>query len=77
MQRFLFSALLLLICAPAPGLAGDAAGEPAALRLTIGQAVSLALDKNPALRQSANQVTSGEINLKQKQQTFPPTCASL
>jgi len=68
----LWFSVLLLIFFPAPGIAGDAAGAPAALRLTIGQAVSLALDKNPTLRQSANQVASGEINLRQKQADFAP-----
>jgi len=54
---------------------GVLALEPAsatAVTLTLRQAVDLALEKNPGLKQSANQVETGLINLAQRQANFAP-----
>jgi len=55
--------------------AGVLALEPASATagaLTLRQAVDLALEKNPGLKQSANQVETGLINLAQRQANFAP-----
>jgi len=77
--------LLLACCLLAPtasGLALEGGGtapsgvptlsSSAAIPLTIDQAISLALDNNPALQQAANQVESGAIEVAQRKTDFAP-----
>jgi len=55
--------------APAPP---PATAQAPPLQLTIAQAVSLALGKNPGLQQAANQVEGGVINVAQRRADFHP-----
>jgi len=77
--------IMLLACGLAPatgGLALESAGNsptevpalssPAAMPLTIDQAIGLALTKNPGLQQAANQVDSGAIDVAQRKTDFAP-----
>ena len=66
--------ILLALCLmlPCPAHAEGPARQPAAVPLTLSQAVRRALDQNPALQQSANQVASGAVNRAQKQADFAP-----
>ena len=54
-------ALTVALVLPVTGRAGDP--DAAELRLSLGHAVRLALEKNPSLQQSANQVETGRINV--------------
>jgi len=77
------SARLLLLCLwltsalalPVSGAEVPSSQETAPAQhetLTIGSAVQTALQLNPALQQSSNQVASGEINLSQTKSDFAP-----
>jgi outer membrane protein len=72
MKRFPVTLLLAIILAlPAGGLAQEpAAATP--LSFTLRQAVDIALEKNPGLKQSANQVEIDRINVAQRQANFAP-----
>ncbi len=66
---------LLLSCPARPGVV--LAGEPPAagaapLQLTLRQAIRIALEKNPVLRQAANLVESSSISVAQRQANFAP-----
>jgi outer membrane protein len=72
MRRCLGCLLLAVsLLHPGSGLASDPAGA-AASPLTLGRAVEIALHNNPGLRQSVNQVASGEVNLARKRADFAP-----
>jgi len=72
MKRLLLPLLLAFSLAlPAGALALETASATA-VTLTLRQAVDLALEKNPGLKQSANQVETGLINLAQRQANFAP-----
>jgi len=80
--------IMLLTCGLAPASGGlalealESAGNsptgvpalssPAAMPLTIDQAIGLALTKNPGLQQAANQVDSGVIDVAQRKTDFAP-----
>lgn len=76
--------LLLVFCLALPGAGlaqGSAAGqlspptavEPAAAELlTLHQAIRIALEKNPGLQQSANQVESSSISVARRRADFAP-----
>lgn len=68
--------LALLVAGPVfPGvvLAQDAgAGQPAEQPLSLRQAIGIALEKNPGLQQTANQVESNSITVAQRRADFAP-----
>lgn len=71
--RILLSGVLLVIGLARPG--GGHAQEatvPPGTQLTLGQAIAIALEKNPGLRQSANQVESSGITVSQRKADFAP-----
>lgn len=76
MKRFPVPMLLAFILAlPVDALAqGPVAAPP--LLLTLRQAVDIALEKNPGLQQSANQVEIDRINVAQRQANFAPDLAA-
>ncbi len=67
-------AILLVCCLLFPGKAccAEGAAQSTASPLTLSQALRLALDRNPAFKQSANQVASGAVTLTQKKANFAP-----
>lgn len=72
--RCLFPALALAaaVAGPAAAQTGAAASRQDELRLTLPQAVALALEKNPGLRQAANQVETNLITVARRRADFAP-----
>lgn len=68
--------LVLLVTGFVPpgfGLAQEpGTGQPAELQLSLRQAIHLALEKNPGLQQTANQVESNAIDVAQRRADFAP-----
>ena len=72
MKRLLLPLLLAFSLALPTGVLALEPASATAVTLTLRQAVDLALEKNPGLKQSANQVETGLINLAQRQANFAP-----
>jgi len=72
MKRLLLPLLLAFSLALPAGVLALEPASATAVTLTLRQAVDLALEKNPGLKQSANQVETGLINLAQRQANFAP-----
>ncbi|MCM2264185.1 MAG: TolC family protein [Desulfuromonadales bacterium] len=73
--RFVLILALLLIglVPPGVGLAQEpVVGQPGELQLSLRQALRIALEKNPGLQQSANQVETSAINVAQRRADFAP-----
>ena len=72
MKRLLLPLLLAFSLALPAGVLALEPASATAVTLTLRQAVDLALEKSPGLKQSANQVETGLINLAQRQANFAP-----
>ncbi len=80
MPRLLACLLLTIaLTVPVPGRAQELAAalhqrlpQAEVLRLTLAQAIRIALEKDPGLKQSANQVASRNIDVAQRQADFAP-----
>lgn len=73
MVRCFFRLLLILfLLIPQTGLAQEAATPPAALDLTLHRAIAIALQDDPGLRQSANQVEINSVIVAQRKANFAP-----
>ncbi|NJC88497.1 MAG: TolC family protein [Desulfuromonas sp.] len=73
--RLLFCLALLVtgFVLPGFGLAQEPDGsQPTELQLSLRQAIRFALEKNPGLQQSANQVETSAINVAQRRADFAP-----
>lgn len=73
--RFVLLCAMLLtgFVPPGAGLAQEpVTGQPAELQLSLRQAIRLALEKNPGLQQTANQVETSAINVAQRRADFAP-----
>ena len=69
-SRFAIAHLLLVFCLATTARAQEPAAQE--LRLTLQQALRIALEKNPALQQAANQVDSSGIAVAQRRSDFAP-----